>query len=259
MTSCIGKNRIYQTYLGSLGGRHAHEQFVIKRSLNHTGDRILSKESSVLRYLRAEASGSCYQHYLPGMVDSFVEWNRQINVFNNDQRAYSASQIIRRWPNGLDGRHVAWMFNRMLEGLGFAHRMGTIHCAVLPQHLLFDTHSHGLLITDWTHCKRKGRSIRHVPQRYQNWFPPEAHEFGPAVPATDIYMAARVALYLASGRVDDSELPEHLPRPIARFLSTCLYDSPRMRPTDAWDLHDEFQEVLEGVYGPPEFHPLEMI
>ena len=32
-----------------------------------------------------------------------------------------------------------------------------------------------------------------------------------------------------------------------------------MRPQDAWELHDEFRDLLEDLYGPPSFHQLEMI
>jgi len=31
-----------------------------------------------------------------------------------------------------------------------------------------------------------------------------------------------------------------------------------MRPGDAWQLLDEFDDLLRGLYGPPTFHHLDM-
>ena len=37
-----------------------------------------------------------------------------------------------------------------------------------------------------------------------------------------------------------------------------LFAAPRMRPQDAWDLHEEFDELLVRLFGPPEYHRLVM-
>jgi len=74
-------------------------------------------------------------------------------------------------------------------------------------------------------------------------------------------MAAKVAQFLAGGNLPGRQpghLVPQLPAPIGRFLQACLLESPNMRPNDAWELHEEFSELLEGVYGPPSFHHLVM-
>ncbi len=53
-------------------------------------------------------------------------------------------------------------------------------------------------------------------------------------------------------------MPEAVPAPLQRFLQTCLLESARMRPDDAWKLTDELDELLGRLYGPPKFHALTM-
>lgn len=51
-------------------------------------------------------------------------------------------------------------------------------------------------------------------------------------------------------------MPEAVPLPMQRFLTTCLLESARMRPDDAWALLEDFDELLLGLYGLPKFHQL---
>ena len=38
-----------------------------------------------------------------------------------------------------------------------------------------------------------------------------------------------------------------------QFVNTCLYPAPRMRPQDAWQVHEEFDALLLRLFGPPRF------
>ena len=50
---------------------------------------------------------------------------------------------------GVDPRDAAWMWRRLLVALGFAHRAGVLHGAVLPEHVLIHPGEHGLVLVDW--------------------------------------------------------------------------------------------------------------
>jgi len=45
---------------------------------------------------------------------------------------------------------------------------------------------------------------------------------------------------------------------VRNFLRSCLLTSPARRPDDAWDLHDELDEVLRRLVGRPTYRPLAM-
>ncbi len=44
----------------------------------------------------------------------------------------SLTEVGTAYPDGVDPRDAAWMWRRLLVGLGFAHRAGVLHGAVLP-------------------------------------------------------------------------------------------------------------------------------
>jgi hypothetical protein len=234
------------------------DRFVVKIPKVDGLDDLLEKEHAVLMDLRNRAGSTVYAKYLPEPVESVLSENRRSNVFLWREGYRTAEEIRSRYPKGLDGRHLAWMFNRTLEILGFVHRVGWIHGAVLPPHLLFHPEDHGLRLIDWIHVERQNEPIQLIPNRFADWYPIECRRRKPASPSTDLYLAAKSMIYLAGGDPVRSEIPKSVPAEIRRFLEACLLESPRMLCQDAWRLRDEFSRVLEDLYGPPKFVPLVM-
>jgi hypothetical protein len=133
-----------------------------------------------------------------------------------------------------------------------------LHGAVLPCHVLIQAASHGLQLVGWSQSVEPGQPITALSTHYRDWYPPEVLKKQPATAATDLFMAARCLVYLAGGDPAINRMPDTVPAPLQRFVRTCLLASPRMRSTDAWKLHDEFDEMLQQLYGPPKFHELRM-
>ena len=64
-------------------------------------------------------------------------------------------------------------------------------------------------------------------------------------------------LYLLGGDPHINNIPNTLPKPIAAFLRGSTL--PGMgAPQDAWALKDEFDELLEALWGERKFHPFTM-
>jgi hypothetical protein len=237
---------------------HAQDRFILKIARVNGLDHLLAKEFALLEDLQERAKSTVYRNYLPEPVETQEREGRRTNVFRWREGYRTAEEIRKRYPRGLDGRHVAWMFNRTLEVLGFVHRAGWVHGAVLPPHLLFHPEDHGLRLIDWIHAERLNETIRFVPDRFADWYPIECRGRKPASPSTDLYLAAKSMIYLAGGDPASGDIPKSVPAEIRRFLEACLLESPSMRCQDAWQLRDDFARVLEGVYGPPKFVPLVM-
>jgi serine/threonine protein kinase len=223
--------------------------YVVKVSRLPAGRAALEAERAALTRLLAAAGDTTYRRYLPDLVESLALNDgppKRVNVFQYRPGFFTLEQVHARHP-ALDGRHLAWIFKRLLTVLGFAHRQGIVHGAVLPCHALIHPGDHGLQLVGWGQSVASGRPLAVIPPRYRDWYPPEALTNRPASPATDLLLAARCLTYLAGGT---------MPAPMRRFVSTCLLEAPRMRPGDAWELLDEFDELLRRLYGPPTFHPL---
>jgi aminoglycoside phosphotransferase (APT) family kinase protein len=104
---------------------------------------------------------------------------------------------LSRITTAVDPRDATWMWRRLLVGLGWVHRAGVVHGAIVEDHVLIHPGEHGLV--DWCY----------------------------------------------SGNAE-------------RFADGCLYGAPRMRPQDAWALLEEFDELLNKLYGPRTFRPLNL-
>lgn len=223
------------------------ESFVLKRPYVQlpAANNLLAKERESLEQLQDAADGHTYAHYLPVPVESFTVGNIRLNAFRWKAGLYASQAVLDRHTR-LEGRHIAWMFKRLLTVIGFVHQHEWAHCAVLPQHCLWSTANHGLVLCDWIHATPLGKSIAVVPGSHKAWYP----DGKTATPALDIYLAAKTVTHLAGGE-------EQLPPLMRGFLRSC-YLPGRMAPDDAWKLCAEFTDMLDQLYGPPVFVPLEM-
>jgi hypothetical protein len=245
-------------HLASAGG---HE-FILKITRPIAGNPLLVAEARRLKALAGHSGDRRYREYIPRLVESFAlpgaDGSRQVNVFAHRPGFFTLEDIRRRYSAGLDARHLAWVFKRLLAVLGFAHACDLIHAAVLPPHVMIHAENHGLQLLDWIHAVPIGGTLDFVPAAYRDWYPPEALDREAAGPATDIYLAAKCLIYLAGGDPVAERWPESVPESMRRFIATCLYPAPRMRPQDAWKLHEEFDELLERLFGAPKYHRLVM-
>jgi serine/threonine protein kinase len=237
-------------------GDEAAGYFILKASRIPGGRVFLDQERRTLAALLSRAGATTYRQYLPDLIQSFPMEDGgpgRVNVFRYEPGFYTLEQVHERHP-AFEGRHLAWIFKRLLTVLGFCHGAGTLHGAVLPCHVMLHAAAHGLRLVGWGQSVERGRPIAVVPTRYRDWYPPEVLQRRPASPATDLFLAARCLIHLAGGSPPGAALPE----PMRRFLRTCLLERPGMRPQDAWGLLDEFDVLLRRLYGPPQFLPLVM-
>ncbi|MGK5558284.1 molecular chaperone DnaJ [Actinomadura kijaniata] len=226
----------------------------------HDSD-LLEREAVALRQLPADGDGK-YLAYVPRLLESFRHRDpatgarRHANVIGALEGFHSLAEVKAAYPGGLDPRDAAWMWRRLLVGLGFAHRAGVLHGAVLPEHVLIHPGKHGLVLVDWcysvpgcyAHTDPSGR-VPALVDRYADHYPPEVPAREPASPATDVYMATRCMTDLMGDRA---------PKALRSFARGCLLPSQRRRPGDAWRLLAELDEILERLYGPRRFRPFHL-
>ena len=244
---------------GDLANLYDAGDVVIKMPRDPAVNDLIEREAIALRQLPKDGDGR-FRPYVPRLLESFrhrdeaTRTERRANVIARLDGFRPLTDVRAAYPDGVDPRDVAWMWRRLLVGLGFAHGAGVLHGAVLPEHVLIHPERHGLVLVDWCysvpgcHPDRSGRVPAMVPRR-AGWYPPEVAAREPAGPGTDVFMATRCMTFLMAGRA---------PRALRAFARGCLLPAPHRRPRDAWRLLGELDDVLEGLYGPRRFRPFHL-
>jgi hypothetical protein len=252
---------------GDIANLYRSHRGLLKLARRPADNDLLDTEATALTRLRTHGD-SRLEAYVPRLIeiqrhlDPLSGVVRHANVLAQLDGFRSLAQVRTAFPDGLDPRDAAWMWRRLLVAIGFAHRAGLVHGAVLPEHVMIHPGEHGLVLIDWcysvtasSHASaamvpssawRHGGAVPAIVGRYRDWYPAEMFARQPPGPGTDIYLAARCMTYL---------MGEHAPRPLAAFAAGCTLRNPRRRPDDAWQLLGELDELLDRCYGPRTFRP----
>ncbi len=242
---------------------------------------LLEREAAVLGKLTSGKDPTPIKGYVPLLLDTLkLPDQRRANILPNFEGFYSLQEVLAAYPKGIDYRDMAWMLNRMLEGIGFVHAKNVVHGAILPPHVLIHPKDHGAKIIDWCYSiditpKPAAKKARpdlwdflssdekaHVPAivpDYKDFYPPEILAKDEPTPATDIYMIARCAVALLNGNKEKDAAPGCVPAPIRSLLRDCLQEDSKARPQKAWDVRDKFEEILASVVGKRTYRDFKMV
>jgi hypothetical protein len=214
---------------------------------------LMTAEAAALTRLARDGEAR-HRAYAPRLRESFRHCDpagvrRILNVIDRCHGFVGLDEVARAHPDGVDPRDAAWMWRRLLVAIGWAHRAGLVHGAVLPEHVLIHPGEHGLVLVDWCHAVEAGQPLTALVSKHRDRYPPEVPARRPATSATDIHLATTTMLRLIGDRI---------PPRLRRFADGCRQDAPRMRPQDAWRLLAELDELLDTLYGPRRFRPFTM-
>ena len=215
----------------------------VKIVANPRDNDLMENEAKVLHdlYPTKQPSEKFYR-YLPRFVETFKVNGRCVTVFERIADLVTLEDVHRTYP-ALDYRDAVWMFKRILASTGFAHTKGVVHGGLVPSNVLVHPIDHGAKIVGWCNAN----NIRSISPSYKSFYPSEAK--GKITSATDIFMAAKIFVFMVGDKLPDR---------IQRFTSALLLNNPARRPSDAWALHEELDEILLQVVGKPKYRPLHM-
>lgn len=257
---------IFTCYAASFTENGRAQPMTLKFARDVHDNDFTQNEARILRILLAGKTASKFVPYLPQLLDAFLYeedgLTRQVNVFERQAGWYSLAQVRAAYPGGIDPKDMAWIWRRLLVAIGYAHVNNVIHGAVLPENIYILPDQHGLLLANWScavhNPQSTGEIIPAIDADYEAWYPDETRNSEPPAPATDIALSARCMIYLLGGDPARGTFPARTPAPLQMFLKSCLLPPIRARPQDAWGLKDEFDELLEKLWGARKFHPFAM-
>jgi serine/threonine protein kinase len=258
---------IYTSYPASFNQDGQRVPVRIKIIRDPQNNDLGENEARAMQTLMSGKAVKKFGNYLPRLLDSFYYAEdgsfRLVNVFEDQQQWVALSDVHKAYPRGLDPKEVSWIWRRVLVALGFAHLNGLIHGAVLPCNILILPALHGLRLQEWSYSlamadAENGAYLSALDPAYAGWYPEEVQRAEPPLPGTDIEMAARCMIELLGGDPRSKSIPASLPAPLRAFFKGCTLAGKRSRPQDAWALKDEYEELIEQLWGKQKFHPFVM-
>lgn len=256
----IGKYKaVPSPYIGDIADvyKGKFKEMIIKASRHSADNDLLVAEQEALKILKdipppVDAG-------VPRLLDSFAVGmgikKRQVNVLTRYPGFWTAREVHSVMT--VDERTITWMFKRLLTVLTWVHHYKLVHGAILPPHVMFypdndggkiDSRKHTVRLIDWCYSvnfDKRTRLSGWVPA-WKDLYAPELLDKSYIGPQSDIYMAAKLMVYLhKSGRFQ---------KPLAQVLIKCLEKDPKKRYKKAGEALDAWKKATTEVYGKPKWH-----
>jgi hypothetical protein len=221
---------------------------LLKISRNPNNNSFLLNEASILKKLNGVDSS--LGSMIPDLEDTFLVATKtrvmkQINVFKYNPKLVPLSEVINKYPNGIDPKDMAWMFKRCLIALDFIHSERIVHNAVLPQHILLNLEKHIILLVDFTLSGFTDNIPREIDSQYQEYYPDKVLRKDKISKDVDIYMLGMTMIKLLGGDLKNKAMPEAVPQEIRKIIKACT-----LGIDDALLVHEEFGNLIQKLWGP---------
>lgn len=225
---------------------------VIKIADDPSKNSLIDNEVRLLKLMNHQS--------LPELLDHLLmPEDRRKAVITRMIDGYDLYQIRESFPDGLEARHMVWVFERLLSVLGFLHYHAVLHGNIEPGNIMIRGRDHNAFLLDFNYCLTepgKGEILEVVNTEYTA---PEVYDRKPPHPASDLYSLARCMIYLLGGDVERDHMPSHVDRRIVRFIEGFLVRNPGRRANDAWKLYSALSDLRLQVFGARhEFYPFTM-
>ena len=252
----LTRGDIADLYTGRLDGK----KVVLKIASDERDSDLIKNEATVLRKLAEAPDADHFMKYLPTLVDSIKLDGKQANIFELVEGSHTLEKVLSLYPDGIEGRHVAWIWRRLLEVSIWAHLNGHLHMAIIPSNILVIPNNHGIKLLDWCYSGPLASTAKAIVPKYEEFFPPEARLKKIAKGGFDIFMIAKCVRSLIEG-VEGAKKAGWSPRAPSYFtgmVAACLIPNPNMRYHLAQEVYDQLKKNVEKMYGPPKFIPFEL-
>jgi len=243
------------------------KEVIIKVSRDRKDNDLMAAEAKNIKAVLSDVDTfDEVSPYIPAYIETFgfkspsSKQARQASVFKTmpDYKFYTLEEV-RQIKGAIDPRDMAWMFRRLLFTLGFLHSKGVIHGAILPPNILIQPEAHGVILDNWVYSVQGSEKIKAIIPAYREWYPREVLNKELPGPGTDIYMAVQCMNYLLGGNPELSPVPQTVSRPLRSFFRGCTSAAMGRRPQSAAELLDEFNELIERMWGPRRFRPFDLV
>lgn len=271
--SLLSRDDLCNVYQCAFEDQQQTWQGMFRLARDPADNDLVRNEAQILSHFQATTNYGDYRAFLPLLLESFVyqdaglDRGAQVNIVTLHEHVasprdlYNFEEVRAYHATGIHPKDMAWMWRRLLFALGFFHSHHVIHGAVLPSHVLIEPREHKLALTGWGFALREpartGRHLSAISMPYESWYPAEV--FAKAVPdaGLDLLTAARCMFYLMGGD-PLGDPPGVLEPELQDYFARFIEPNPKSRPQDAWAALDDFDRIIEALWGPRTFREFKM-
>jgi len=245
----IGNYRVLEAIAeGGFGQTYKGEHLLTKEfvcikhcsTVSPAHDAILIQETKAIWDLR---------HYaLPVMRDLIRLEDESLALIMSYIPGYTLEQVVEK-AGRLDPETVAWISERVLNGLMYLHHHGVIHGDIKPQNIIIQPNLHSVVLVDFGLAMVKP-SESAKSQGYTPLFAsPEQIAGKVLLPASDYYSLGMAMIYALNGgkHMDSKQVPASVPDPMVNFIHKITKKEILTRPQE--NLFDDFVNVRQLSFG----------
>lgn len=191
ITSVIGEGDLSIVYKGEyISDGNCINTVAVKVFSTDFGDLAQNE----LRILKIWESESITQSkHLPILIDRFKTVDGNLGLVLRWIDGYDMYSVREKYKEGVDRKHVVWMFSRLLSVLGYIHNKGIIHGNIEPGHFMIRPKDHNGWLIDWSYAIRDGEKFRIYNEDFSA---PEVKEKKSPLPSSDLYSAGKLMIYI---------------------------------------------------------------
>ncbi len=241
---------LYEAFFAHDNG---HAKVVIRIANTRQDNSFLNNEIRILDRLHRRVADKelGYWRYIPYVLGRFSAGNRTGIVYRwFDGVTATDIRLNRLHKDGLDPRHMIWIYDRMINLLGFAHNRGIVHGRIEPDRLRVRPSNHNVMLTGWGQAVYKpaitGEQI--LPGAESPFLAPEVYKTGEVGPWTDIYSLGKSMIWLLGGDPVSNHMPDSVHPKVQRFLLNTVREKPQARPQDAWQLYQAQIRLKDSLW-----------
>jgi serine/threonine protein kinase len=183
------------------------------------------------------AVGGYYSRLIPNVVemgdaDDFYP-NQTVMVLGLVPGLWgSLSSVIANYTNGVDVRHVVWMWRRVLEMLAYVHSVGWSHGDLSPEMSWVNPRDHGVHLMNWSKANSNANE---------------------ATQSLDIQNSARLVQVMLAGAFEQPLESLNAPKEILDLLSLVMNDADFCYRRGARGIDELLVKAARNAFGSPKF------
>lgn len=212
----------------------------------------VSSQSEAILIEEARAVWDLRHYALPTMRDMIRLDDGSIALVMSYIPGMTLTQIVEQ-VGAMDAEDVAWIAERVLNGLAYLHFHGVIHGDIKPQNIIIQPDKHMAVLVDFGLSLEKPTATS-KSKGYTDYFAPHEEIAGlPLIPESDLYSLGMTMIYALTAdidRVKAKQIPTKVPDELASFIAKLIRHDVLNRPN--WhkeDLCGQIKEIRRSAFG----------